>query len=77
MSFREVGDFVDALSAVSVHRLTGWLFPICLISTLAESVVGFSLMSTSHMNFVEGRVNWRFSIQDARTGLHRLYPVNS
>ena len=23
------------------------------------------------------RINWRFSIQDARTKLHRLYPINS
>ena len=28
-------------------------------------------------NQAQARINWRFSIQDARTKLHRLYPVNS
>ena len=28
-------------------------------------------------NDAQARINWRFSIQDARTKLHRLYPINS
>ena len=28
-------------------------------------------------NEAQARINWRFSIQDARTKLHRLYPFNS
>ena len=28
-------------------------------------------------NEAQARINWRFSIQDARTKLHRLYPINS
>ena len=28
-------------------------------------------------NEAQARINWRFGIQDARTKLHRLYPVNS
>ena len=28
-------------------------------------------------NEAQARINWRFAIQDARTKLHRLYPVNS
>ena len=28
-------------------------------------------------NQVQARINWRFRIQDARTKLHRLYPINS
>ena len=28
-------------------------------------------------NEAQARINWRFCIQDARTKLHRLYPVNS
>ena len=28
-------------------------------------------------NEAKARINWRFSIQDARTKLHRLYPFNS
>ena len=28
-------------------------------------------------NEAQARINWRFSIQHARTKLHRLYPINS
>ena len=28
-------------------------------------------------NEAQARINWRFSIQDARTKLHSLYPINS
>ena len=28
-------------------------------------------------NQVQARINWRFSILDARTKLHRLYPLDS
>ena len=28
-------------------------------------------------NAVKATINWRFSTQDARTKLHRLYPFNS
>ena len=28
-------------------------------------------------NQAQARINWRFSIQDARTKLHRLYTINS
>ena len=28
-------------------------------------------------NEAQARINWRFSIQDARTKLHRLYPINT
>ena len=28
-------------------------------------------------NEAQARINWRFGIQDARTKLHRLYPINS
>ena len=28
-------------------------------------------------NHAQARINWRFGIQEARTKLHRLYPINS
>ena len=28
-------------------------------------------------NQAKARINWRFNILDARTKLHRLYPINS
>ena len=28
-------------------------------------------------NQAQARINWHFGIQDARTKLHRLYPINS
>ena len=28
-------------------------------------------------NKAQARINWRFGIQEARTKLHRLYPINS
>ena len=28
-------------------------------------------------NQAQARINWRFGIHDARTKLHRLYPINS
>ena len=42
-------------------------------ATLCREVQALGL----ERNEAQGRINWRFGIQDARNKLHRLYPINS
>ena len=41
--------------------------------TLARTITAYE----AQRNAAQATINWRFSTQDARTKLHRLYPFNS
>ena len=42
-----------------------------------ESLCREVLALKQERNQAQARINWRFGIQEARTKLHRLYPINS
>ena len=53
----------------------------CAVRLMPEERNQLEHMVRAEMNAARvttrARINWRFSIQDARTKLHRLYPINS